>query len=508
MLANYILYITLGLALGGFFSFLILKSIQSSLDKTIDQIEKDSKEKINNIEQDSKENIDYKKHTISSLDEQYTDVILPLESRVNKKQEFLNKRQSKVSSINEKISQFNTDLSSLNNKYKSVQSEAINQLSQKAEASLDQTLNSIKDGLEKEMSVYFAKEENSFLTHLSDIINKKAQESLKIVMQKYSEPSSTDKLDKFVELLSPKEALRIGGKNFENYAHISEVLGVDIEIDEYEANIVKVSGFILWKQEIAKSTLHKLSQLSHIDINIIDKVIDQSTKEMDSDLMKIGRQVAKDIKISQDDPEFMKILGRLQYRTSYGQNILFHSYEVGYFSQIIANLLGEDPRKAFLAGFFHDIGKAVDQEVEGTHDLLGKELLEKFGFDYEIYHPAHSHHYLVPVETTIGEIVIIADKISAGRPGARAESAEMYYERVQGLERIAHEQDGVKKAFAISAGREIRVYLDENKISDKKMPEIADHIAHQIEGELTYPGHIKVNLIRSIESVDYANKNK
>ena len=505
---NYIILFSLSFAIGGGVCFLVLNNFKRKLDLDLKKVKSSLDSSLDKLEQDIQDHKQYKKQVVESLDEEYSHVVEPLESRVEKKSQFLLKRESKLQEIVSKSETEKAELLRIQEKLKGISTNALSELSKISNVDVEDALNDVKKSLQVEMQAYFANEENSLLEHLNNIANKRAQELLKVIMQKYSEPSSTDKLDKFIELISPKEALRVGGKNLENYEYISEKLNVDIEINQYEANIVKVSGFILWKQEIAKNVILKISQLSHIDFTIIDKVIEQSTKEMDTLLINIGRQVAKDINISQQDPNFMNILGRLQYRTSYGQNILFHSFEVGYFSQIIADLLGEDPRIAFLAGFFHDIGKAIDQESEGSHDLLGKEILEKYGFPYEIFHPAHSHHYLVPVETTIGEIVIIADKISAGRPGARAESAEMYYERVQGLERIAHEQEGIKKAFAISAGREIRVYLDENKISDTKMPDIANQIAHQIEDELTYPGQIKVNLIRSVESVDYANKNK
>ncbi len=505
-MTTYISIIIFGILFGGLGSYFVVKSAKNKLNKQKESILQKAKTQVSEIKNEAQSDIKYQESVIADLDKEFQSFIPVLEDKIDKKQNFLKKRESKLSQINHKISESKDSISKTEESLKDITSDTLSKLSQKAEKSVDETKESIKSDLKNEFQKFYAKEIQSYANHISDISVKKAQEDLKVIMQKYTEPSSTDRLDKHFELLSPKEALRLAGPDSTNFKYIKDKLDVDIEIDEVEPNVVRVSGFILWKQEIAKLTLDKLTKLSHIDQPIIDKVIQQSTDEMNQHLESIGKDVAKEIQLESPSKELLNILGRLQYRTSYGQNILFHSFEVAYFSQIIANMLGEDPRVAFLAGFFHDVGKAIDQEQEGTHDLLGKEFLESQGFDYEIYHPAHSHHYLVPVETTIGEIVIIADKISAGRPGARAESAEMYYERVKGLERIAAEYEGVKKAYAISAGREIRTFLDENKVSDKDMDKLAQTIAHQVESELTYPGQIKVNLIRTVQSSDYANK--
>lgn len=480
------------------------KSIQKYTDSIIKEAHKES-ERLKSL---SEEQIKFIQDNIKELDSDHNEIIPDLESKLNNKQLLLDKRQNKLNILSEKLSNLTSSIKDAEIQKKTIISQVLEQLSGKANANIDDIVGSLESGLEAEFANHFEKDTLNYLNSLEDTSVRKGQEIVKVVMQKYAEPSSTDKLDKIVETLSPKEAIRISGENNQNFDYISEKLNVDIEISEYEPNLVKVSGFILWKQEAAKRVVEKLTQLRSINFEMIDKLIAQFESEIDKELIKIGAQVVKDIQLDNKDPEFLKVLGRLQYRTSYGQNILFHSFEVGYFSQMLASLLGEDPRKAFLAGFFHDVGKAIDQEQEGTHDLLGKQFLEQHGFDFEIYHPAHSHHHLVPVETTIGEIVIIADKISASRPGARSESAEMYFERVKGLERIAKEEDGVKKAFAISAGREIRTFVDETKTSDQDMSLMAENIAHKIEDELTYPGSIKVNLIRSFKAVDHANKQK
>lgn len=505
-MTTYFIILLFGIFVGALFAFSIKRSNQLKIESQKEAILEKANLKSQAILEEAKSEQAYKESLLQDIQTEYDELIPTLKSKVENKETFLQKRQHKIDTISQKINSQSQELKKLKKQSEDTTSETLDSLSQQASQTIDEAKTMIENGLEKDFQKYFSKEVRSFIDYVSNISVKKAQEDLKIVMQKYTEPSSTDRLDKHLELLSPKECLRVAGKDNHNFEYIQEKLDVDIEIDEHEPNVVRVSGFILWKQEIAKVTIERLTKLPSIDENIIDKIIEQSTREMDQHLIKIGRQVAKDIHLRDLDEEFLNILGRLQYRTSYGQNILFHSFEVAYFCQIIASLLGEDPRVAFLAGFFHDVGKAIDQDQEGTHDLLGKELLERHGFDYEVYHPAHSHHYLVPVETTIGEIVIIADKISAGRPGARAESAEMYIERVKGLERIATEQEGVKKAYAISAGREIRTFLDENKVTDSAMEEMAKTIAHQIESELTYPGQIKVNLIRTIQASTTANK--
>lgn len=505
---NPVIIFAFGLALSSLSLPIVYKRKSSNLKRQADKIVKDAQNESERLQSLSKEQIAFLEDNIKELNTEFDDVIPELEDRLKNKDAQLHRREDKVSNLNQKLDQISSDIENSKVQQKTIISQVLEQLSGKSNTKIDNIVSDLESKLTTEFSSHLERDAQNYLNALEETSIKKGQEIVKVVMQKYAEPSSTDKLDKMVETLSPKEAIRIAGENNQFFDYISEKLNVDIEVSEFEPNMIKVSGFILWKQEAAKRVVEKMAQLRSIDQVIIDKLIAQFESEIDKELTQIGLKVAKDIDIELRDPEFLKVLGRLQYRTSYGQNILFHSFEVGYFSQMLASLLGEDPRKAFLAGFFHDVGKAIDQEQEGTHDLLGKEFLEKHGFDYEIYHPAHSHHNLVPVETTIGEIVIIADKISASRPGARTESAEMYFERVKGLERIAKEENGVKKAFAISAGREIRTFVDENTISDQDMNLMAENIAHKIEGELTYPGHIKVNLIRSFKAVDHANKQK
>ena len=229
---------------------------------------------------------------------------------------------------------------------------------------------------------------------------------------------------------------------------------------------------------------------------------------MEEILFKEGVRAAEIVGIEKRDRELMVLIGRMKYRTSYGQNILYHSIEIAFFCEMLADAIGADSHVAKMAGFYHDIGKAIDQEVGEPHDYLSKQILEKFDYPWEIVHAAWTHHDAEPPETIEAQLVKAADALSGSRPGARTESAESYYERVQALEGLALDLTGVKKAYAVSGAREIRTFLDEDQIRDSEMPELAKKLAGEIEEQLTYPGKIKVNLIRILNAIEYANNKK
>lgn len=271
----------------------------------------------------------------------------------------------------------------------------------------------------------------------------------------------------------------------------------DIEIVFNDApNTISFSCFNLVNREIAKLALERLLKASHVTEEMIPRVYEFAKKDMDRLLLKEGTEIVKKLGLGDIPVDLMKLIGRLNYRTSYGQNILRHSLEVGYFARMLASHIGADEKIAFLGGFFHDIGKAIDQEVGGSHDVLSKEILEKFGFPWEIVHAAWTHHDAIPQETVEAILVKAGDALSAGRPGARSISFEQYLEKIRDLEETAMSFEGVKKSYAISAGREVRALVDPEIVNDGKTIELAKAIAGKIEEKGGYPGRIKVTTIR------------
>ncbi|HEX4797054.1 MAG TPA: ribonuclease Y [Humisphaera sp.] len=322
-------------------------------------------------------------------------------------------------------------------------------------------------------------------------------------IQRYAAEQTSDHTVSTVAIPTDDMKGRVIGREGRNIRSFEKATGVDVIIDD-TPGIVVVSCFDPVRREVAKISLERLVQDGRIHPARIEEIVATVSKEMEEELIKLGKEAVQEANLPNLAKPIIPMLGRLAYRTSYGQNVLRHSLEVAYLAQVMADELGLDGTIARRAGLLHDIGKAMDHEQEGGHPQIGMEFLRKFNESEAVLNACLAHHGDVPATTPYTPLIMAADAISASRPGARRESLERYIKRLRELEDLATTFDGVRQAYAIQAGREVRVIVDAKLVDDKISAKIARDIAKKIENEMTYPGEIKVTVMREVRSVEYA----
>jgi len=332
---------------------------------------------------------------------------------------------------------------------------------------------------------------------------KKARELVILAIQKVAVPQTQEVTTSTVLLPSEDIKGRIIGKEGRNIKTLEKLTGVELIVDE-SPEFVTISSFDPIRRQIAKIALEKLIQDGRIQPSRIEEMVKMAQEEINSQIKEAGEQAVYEAGILDLDPRLVQLLGRLRFRTSYTQNVLQHSLEVAYLAEALAQETGANAKVAKKAGLLHDIGKSIDRQVEGSHVDIGIKILEKFGVEKEVIDAMKSHHEEYPYESLEAVIVQSADAISASRPGARRDNLENYLKRLEDLENIATSFAGVEKAYAISAGREIRVFVKPEEIDDWQAKKLARDIANKIQEELKYPGEIKVTLIRESRVVEYA----
>ncbi|MBQ8351905.1 MAG: ribonuclease Y [Clostridia bacterium] len=331
----------------------------------------------------------------------------------------------------------------------------------------------------------------------------KAKDILSLAIQRCAADHVSEVAISVVSLPNEEMKGRIIGREGRNIRTIETMTGVELIIDD-TPEVITISGFDPIRREVARLALEKLISDGRIHPARIEEMVEKAQRDVENSIKQAGEKAIFETGVHGINPEVIKLLGRLKYRTSYGQNVLRHSIEVSLLSGMLADELGVDSTLAKRAGLLHDIGKALTQEAEGSHVQLGVEVAQKYHENKDVIHAIEAHHGDVEARSVVAFIVQAADAISAARPGARRENVENYIKRLQKLEELANEFNGVDKSFAIQAGREIRIMVKPEVISDDQMKLLAHDIAQKIEGELEYPGQIKVNLIRESRIIDYA----
>jgi len=361
----------------------------------------------------------------------------------------------------------------------------------------------LMDAMESEAKLDAAKRIKVIEEEARETADKKSKEIIALAIQRYAGEYVAERSVSVVALPSDEMKGRIIGREGRNIRALEAATGIDLIIDDTPEAVI-LSGFNPVRREVAKIALEKLIADGRIHPGRIEEVVAKAEEEVEQTIKEAGDQAAFDLGVHGIHPEILKLIGRLKYRTSYSQNVYQHSLEVAFLCGIMASELGVNVKQAKRAGLLHDLGKAVDHEVEGSHAVIGAELARKYGESPKIVHAIMAHHEDEKPSTVLAVLVQAADALSGARPGARREMMETYVKRLDDLERIATSFAGVNNSFAIQAGREIRVMVASDEVTDERAVVLAKDIAKKIEAEMTYPGQIKVNVIRETRAIEYA----
>ncbi|UCF06113.1 MAG: ribonuclease Y [bacterium] len=425
------------------------------------------------------------------------------EQNVNRKVDFLEKREldlnekQKVLDIKlQNVSKRNDDLNTLLQR----QNEKLEKI---AGMSQEEAKKLLITNLENEARLEAAKRIKEIRDEAERNAVKQSREILTLAIERCAADHVVESTVSVVDLPNDEMKGRIIGREGRNIRAFENATGIDVIIDDTPEAVI-LSGFDPIRREVARLALEKLVKDGRIHPGRIEEVVEKTRKELMEEIREVGEQTSLDLNIHALHPELVKLLGRLKYRTSYGQNVLQHSKEVAFISSLLASELGFDPQIAKRAGLLHDIGKAADHEMEGPHAEIGAELVKRYGENETIINAVAAHHEDIEATSLITHIISASDAISGARPGARRETLENYIRRLEKLEKIADAFDGVEKSYAIQAGREIRILVSHRKVDDAHAVQLATEITRKIEDDMEYPGQIKVVVIRETRAVDYA----
>ena len=425
------------------------------------------------------------------------------EQRVIKKEEGLEQKYSEIEKQKTILQDKAKQVMTIKEEVEKIKGEQIVKLEKVAQLDQDDAKNILIKKVEEDQKVDILKRMKQLEEEGAEDLQKRANDIIVQSIQKYSGSHTAETTTSTVSLPSDEMKGRIIGREGRNIKTLEKATGVEIIIDDTPLTIV-VSGFDPIRRQVAKLSLEQLMNDGRIHPARIEEIVEEVKAGLVENIKKAGEIAVSDVGIVGFDPKLIQLLGRLKFRTSYGQNVLIHSIEVAHLSASLASELGANVAVARKAGLLHDIGKAVDHEIQGTHVEIGRNILTKFKISEDIIKAMQSHHEDFPYETTEAVIVRVADAISASRPGARKDSLENYLKRLEELENIATSFDEVEKSYAIQAGREIRVFVTPEKINDLGAMKLSRKIADGIEENLNYPGEIKVHVIRETRAVEYA----
>ena len=473
-----------------------VKRLLAEAQKKAEAVKKETvleaKEEIHNLRSDFEKESKERRNEIQRI-----------ERRLVQREEMLDKKFNGIEAKEEQVSKRLKDVNKAKEDIEQTIKQQIEQLekisSMTSEEAKDLLLEKVEQETRRDMAVYVREIESK----AKNEADRKSREIIANAIQKYAADHVAENTVSVVSLPSDEMKGRIIGREGRNIRALETATGIDLIIDDTPEAVI-LSGFDPIRREIARVALEKLIIDGRIHPARIEEMVKKAKKEVEKEIHEAGEQAAFDTGIHNLHPELIKLLGRLKYRTSYGQNVLKHSLEVAHLSAVMAAELGANVKLAKRGGLLHDIGKAVDHEVEGPHIQIGADLAKKYRENNDVVHCIQAHHGDIEAQTVEAVLVQSADAISAARPGARRETLENYIKRLEALEEIANSFSGVEKCYAIQAGREVRILVKPEDVDDAGMHLLAKDIVKKIENDLDYPGQIKVNVIRETRSIDFA----
>lgn len=425
------------------------------------------------------------------------------ERRLLQREESLDKKVENLEQRDEAISKKQKEIQRSLEEVQDLYKRQVEELERLSGLSSEEAKQLLLNNIEKQIRHEAAMLIKDIETRAKEEAERKAKEIIACAIQKCSADHVAETTVSVVPLPNDEMKGRIIGREGRNIRTLETLTGIDLIIDDTPEAVI-LSGFDPIRREVARVALEKLIVDGRIHPARIEEMVEKAKKEVDNYIKEEGEQATFDTGVHGLHPEIIKLLGRLKFRTSYGQNVLKHSIEVAHLAAAMASELGADVKLAKRAGLLHDLGKSVDHEVEGPHVQIGADLVKKYKESAEIIHAVEAHHGDIEATTVEAVLVQAADAISAARPGARRETLESYIKRLEKIEEIANSFDGVEKSFAIQAGREVRIMVKPEDVSDSEIVYIARDIVKKIEDELEYPGQIKVNVIRETRAIEYA----
>jgi ribonuclease Y len=508
--------LTLGLGfLAGFcYRKYVMDSHRGSLESLGKKILDEARKEAENIRKESRlqakdqvlqMKLDFEKETHDRRQElnQLERRLLQKEEHLEKKGDLLDERDAELVKKHKFLAQREEEVKGQAERYQQLLAEQNARLEQLAGMTAAQARESLLQSMEREIRVDAARMVKRLEIEARETADRKAKEIIALAIKRYASDYVAEQTVSVVPLPNEEMKGRIIGREGRNIRALEAATGVDIIIDDTPEAVI-LSAFNPVRREVARRSLERLISDGRIHPGRIEEIVDKINQEMEVSIREAGEQAAFDSGVHGLHPELIRLVGKLKFRTSYAQNVMQHSIEVCYLCGIMAAELGLNVKHAKRAGLLHDIGKAVDHEAEGVHALIGADLAKRHGESPKVVHAIAAHHEDVPPESVLAVLVQAADTLSGARPGARREMLETYVKRLEDLEKVALSFSGISKTYAIQAGREIRLIVESEKVNDEEAALLSREVAKKIEQDLTYPGQIKVTVIRETRSVEYA----